>query len=104
MSKKIQSRRVDEQHAASHEPSRGEAKGALPPAWVETRAALDRRYAFRVRRWYFIPLLVLAIALFAASFVFNDVWLAMIAGVLAVAMSQWNKRARKASTPTGPRR
>lgn len=99
MSKKTQSRRVDGKDAASRDLARGQAKGSMPLDWVETRAAIENKYYFRVRRWYFTPLVVLAVALFVIGFLFNNLWIALIAAALAIALSQWNKRARKASTP-----
>jgi hypothetical protein len=104
MSKKTQSRRADGEHAHLPGASRGGAESPLPPDWVETRAALERRYAFYVRRWYFTTLVVLSIALFAGSFLFNNLWLALASGALAVGLSRWNKRARKASLSGDSRR
>ncbi len=104
MSKKMRSRQADGKHADRRDIARGEATGSVPLDWVETRAALENKYYFRVRKWYFAPLVVLAVALFLASFLFDSVWLALIAATLAIALSKWNKRARKASMSTARHR
>ncbi len=104
MTKSARPRRGKENRSTATQAPQLLMKDALPPAWAESRAAIEKKYGLGVRKWYFFLLIALAIALFTASFVFNSLGMALIAALLAIMLSQWNKRARKASASMGTRR
>ncbi|MDA1372789.1 MAG: hypothetical protein O2971_18815 [Proteobacteria bacterium] len=62
--------------------------------WKLTRQRIETQAAIRVKHWSYPYLVLIAIVLFAASSIYRELWLALIAGLTTVALSWWNKQAK----------
>jgi len=82
--------------SAKHEPDFGVPKEKLDPEWVEARTKMENEVfgsRFYVKKWYFQILVLAALLMLAASFIWRSLLLAIGAGALTALVYTWNKRA-----------
>ena len=58
---------------------------------------LRDRYGIQVRHPAFPTLALFAVVLLVISWFSNNLWVALMAGIIAVSLSLWNKRAAEAN-------
>ena len=82
--------------AKKHEPDFGVAKEKLDPEWVEARTKMENEIfgaRFHVEVWYFKYLVLIALVLLAAAFIYRSLPLAAVAAALTALVYTWNNRA-----------
>jgi Flp pilus assembly protein TadB len=95
MSKKLS--RASAAAQTAHPTSSIEAKAAAElEEWRRSQQMLRDRYGIQVRHPAFPTLALFAVVLLVISWFSNNLWLALIAGIIAVSLSLWNRRAAEA--------
>jgi len=83
-----------------HEPDYGVPKEKLPAEWVEAREKMENEIfgaRFHVEKWYFRYLVLAALLLLGAAFIYRSLGIAAAAAALTALLYTWNNRAYRAA-------